>query len=787
VLYKYLINNLVYFIKQKLDIINNLLRRLLGLMKAQVKKLLRIIRFTPIIIILILSTLSIIILINEQKKEIEEEKKNIEKQFLLTEKERIKTDLTTVYTYSKLLINSSEDELRKDLKSKINNVYKIMANIYIKNKDKKSKAEIIAQIKEAVDTIRYNDGDGYFSIHTLEGINILQPVNRSYEGTNIFNRKDSKGAYPIQKAIKIAKTKGEGFFNWYFLKPSGGESKEFEKLGIVKLFEPYGLIITTGIYRGDFENTLKNKILNYISQIKYINNGYVFIIGFNGDIVYHPSKKAKNANIFNEKRFAHMSNMYKNLILKEGTDIDDYFLITPKVLEGIATKETKITYSKRIDDLDWVIGTNFKLSDPNSIIEKMKIKEEKKYENYKKEILFYGLILTIVLIIISFFVSKLLEKEFLKYKNRIEEEKDKLLLSQRVAKVGDWQYNLNTNKSYFSQEVKKMFGIKEVKDNIFIDYLRTVLHKDDLNRVMKAFKNTIETGEDYHQIYRIYRPNNEIRWISSKATLDKDKKWIKGVSQDITELKELEIDKIKKDELVYQQSKMAAMGEMLGNIAHQWRQPLSTISTASTGTKLQKEMNCLSDEQLDSALVTINNSAQYLSQTIDDFRGFFNPSNNKIKEFDILDTFIRTLKLISAQFNAKDIEIIKVIKPQKLSSIENELIQVLINILNNSRDALITKEKGKRLLFINTYTKEKNLYIEILDNAGGIQKDIINRIFEPYFTTKHKSQGTGIGLYMSQDIISNHLNGSLSVSNKNFVYEDVPYISACFTIGIPLA
>ena len=755
-------------------------------MKAQVKRLLRIIRFTPIFIILILSTLSIIILINEQKKEIEEEKKNIEKQFLLTEKERIKSDITTVYTYSKLLINSAEDELRKDLKSKINNVYKIMSNIYIKNKDKKSKDEIIEQIKDAVDTIRYNDGDGYFAIHTLEGMNILQPVNRSYEGTNIFYRKDSKGSYPIQKAIKIAKTKGEGFFNWYFLKPSGGELKEFEKFGIVKKFEPYGLIITTGIYREDFENNLKNKMLNYISQIKYTNNGYVFIIAFNGDVIYHPSKKAKNANIFNEKRFAHMSSMYKDLILKKGTDLEDFFLINPKVVEGIDTRETKITYSKRIDDWKWVIATNFKLSDANNIIKEMKIKEEKKYEYYKKEILFYGMILTVVLIIISFFVSKLLEKEFLKYKNKIEEEKDKLLLSQRVAKVGDWQYDLNTNKSYFSEEVKKMFGIREVKDNIFVDYLRKVLHKEDLDRVMNAFKNTIETGEDYYQIYRIYRPNNDIRWISSKATLDKDKKWIKGVSQDITELKVLELDKIKKDELVYQQSKMAAMGEMLGNIAHQWRQPLSTISTASTGTKLQKEMNCLSDEQLYSSLTTINNSAQYLSQTIDDFRGFFNPNNNKIKEFDITDTFTRTLKLISAQFNAKNIEIIEDIKSQKLSSIENELIQVLINILNNSRDALITKEKGKRLLFINTYVKEKNLHIEILDNAGGIQKDIIDRIFEPYFTTKHKSQGTGIGLYMSQDIISNHLNGSLSVSNENFVYEDVNYIGARFTIEISL-
>ena len=329
-----------------------------------------------------------------------------------------------------------------------------------------------------------------------------------------------------------------------------------------------------------------------------------------------------------------------------------------------------------------------------------------------------------------------------------------------------------------------MFGIEKVEDKIFINYLRKVLHKDDLDRVMGAFKDTLETEKDYNQIYRIYRPNNEIRWISSKATINKKKGYVKGVSQDITELKKLEFDKIQKDEILYQQSKMAAMGEMIGNIAHQWRQPLSIISAASSGAKLEKEMNVLTDEQLDKSLTTINDSVQYLSQIIEDFRGFFNPNNNKKNEFDISDALAKTLKLVSAQFTAKNIEIIQDIKSHRLLSIENEITQVLINILNNARDILITKEKQRRLIFINTYKKDKILYIEILDNAGGIKKDIINRVFEPYFTTKHQSQGTGIGLYMSQDIVKNHLNGKLIVSNEEYQYEGIDYTGAKFTIEI---
>ncbi|MGB1226361.1 MAG: transporter substrate-binding domain-containing protein [Poseidonibacter sp.] len=250
-------------------------------------------------------------------------------------------------------------------------------------------------------------------------------------------------------------------------------------------------------------------------------------------------------------------------------------------------------------------------------------------------------------------------------------------------------------------------------------------------------------------------------------------------AMDITEMKA-------KEEILFQQSKMAAMGEMLGNIAHQWRQPLSTISTAATGCKVQKEMDCLSEEQLKSALTAINDSAQYLSQTIDDFRGFFNPKNNKFDETNISKIFQKTLKLVDAQFIAKEIKIIQNIEEYGLFTIENEMVQVLINILNNSKDALLTKKNQQRLIFINTYKKEHTYYIEILDNAGGVPEDIINRIFEPYFTTKHQSTGTGIGLYMSEEIIKNHLNGILSVENETFVFDKIKYTGAKFSIKIDI-
>ena len=158
-------------------------------------------------------------------------------------------------------------------------------------------------------------------------------------------------------------------------------------------------------------------------------------------------------------------------------------------------------------------------------------------------------------------------------------------------------------------------------------------------------------------------------------------------------------------------------------------------------------MNCLSDEDFNYAMNTINNSAQNLSSTIDDFRGFFDPNNDKKKDFLLSNMIDKIFNIIGQQFITQDIEIIKNIENITILSLENELIQVLLNILNNAKDALLKLKDEKRLIFINAYTQDNFVIIEIKDNAEGIKEEIIDRVFEPYFTTKHQSQGTGMGLY----------------------------------------
>ena len=222
-----------------------------------------------------------------------------------------------------------------------------------------------------------------------------------------------------------------------------------------------------------------------------------------------------------------------------------------------------------------------------------------------------------------------------------------------------------------------------------------------------------------------------------------------------------------KDELCIQQSKMAAMGEMIGNIAHQWRQPLSVISTGATGLKLQKECNMLTDEHLIKTCDSINDNAQYLSQTIDTFRNFIRETK-EYKEVIVQESLEEVIKLLEASLQNNHINLKKDIEetqPIKINMIAGELSQVLINIINNAKDVLIDRNIEDALIDISLKTNDNKVVISIEDNAGGIPVDILPKIFDPYFTTKHQSIGTGLGLYMSYKIITENLNGNLYAQN----------------------
>ena len=274
--------------------------------------------------------------------------------------------------------------------------------------------------------------------------------------------------------------------------------------------------------------------------------------------------------------------------------------------------------------------------------------------------------------------------------------------------------------------------------------------------------------------------------ISTTGVMLNGEMYLYAASRDITERKTAQEQLRQKDMLLYQQAKMASMGEMIGNIAHQWRQPLSIISTYVTGMSVKIEYGMKIDEKdVLSSLDKVNDTVQFLSKTIDDFQDYLKPQQHN-EEFNIKDVVLRNLEMFGKAFSNNDIEIILDMQDVMIHNNQNELLQVVINILNNAKDALKEFKESNRKIFVSTYLEDNKAIISIKDNAGGIPEEVLPKIFDAYFTTKHKSQGTGLGLYMSYQIITNRFHGVIEASNEEYEYEGEKFKGANFKIIIPL-
>ncbi|RXK14438.1 histidine kinase [Halarcobacter mediterraneus] len=627
--------------------------------------ILNIIKYGPIVFIISLSLIIFVSLYFNYKNTFLEEKKSIEKQYIEKNKLNIKEKIEATYRYIKNEQKTTEKKLQENLKEKVYEAYNIAMNIYKENKHL-DKIRVQKMITDALRTIRFNNGRGYFFIYSFDYECIMLPLAPQLEGTNFYNFKEGKGLYLTRNIIKSLENKNESFLKWWYFKPSDMKT-QYKKLGFNKKFEPYNWYIGTGEYIDDFKNDIKKQVLDHLLNHEYTKKGYIFIFDYDKNYLLHKDASLinKNAKDYNDRT---SYKIVENLISKARKEDSTYINYIQNKRPKTNKPAKKTSYIKNIPNWQWVMGMGFYEEDVNKIIERQRKILENRFENDVLRLFIFSSIFTIILLMISVRISKFLENRFDKYQEQIRKN------------------------------------------------LEEITHQQNI---------------------------------------------------------------------LAQQSKMAAIGTMIGNIAHQWRQPLSLISTAATGIKLKKEIGELDDKELFENLDYINDSTQYLSKTIDDFRNFFT-SNKSKKEFSIKEAFENTFNLINVQFKNYDIKIIKDIGKTEIYGIQTELVQVLINILNNSRDELLKEKIEDKLIFIKTYEENNFLFIEIKDNAKGISKEVLEHVFEPYFTTKHQSQGTGIGLYMSQEIIVKHMRGQIEMMNISYTYEKKQYLGAQTIIKLPL-
>ncbi|WP_421715999.1 ABC transporter substrate-binding protein [Arcobacter arenosus] len=398
-------------------------------------------------------------------------------------------------------------------------------------------------------------------------------------------------------------------------------------------------------------------------------------------------------------------------------------------------------------------------------------------DNFKY--LFEILGIFLIIIIIAYFRNRQLKK----YNNILSKTQKKLETSLESFEIlldsvneGVFVFDENGKCLQSNKIAAELFGF-ENKDQVIGQHIKDFVSPKSYDLVAKNIKTD---QEDAYEIIVQKKDGEEFHVLAKgkDAILDSKRVRISSVI-DLTELKQ-------KDKLLSQQSKMAAMGEMIENIAHQWRQPLSLVSSIATGIIVKKELGVTDFDDEKKDLEKINNTAQHLSQTIEDFRNFFKTDKEK-KEFSVLKSIEKNLMLIEGILKSNNIQMIFEQKDDcKIKSYENEFTQALLNIFYNSKDALKDKTQEEKLIFVNVKSDKENIIVTVLDNGGGIKNSIVEKIFDPYFTTKHQAQGTGIGLYMTHQIIEKHMGGKIIVENEKFEYNNTKYKGAKFSIYLPL-
>ncbi|MFA6137460.1 MAG: PAS domain-containing protein [Sulfurimonas sp.] len=360
------------------------------------------------------------------------------------------------------------------------------------------------------------------------------------------------------------------------------------------------------------------------------------------------------------------------------------------------------------------------------------------------------------------------------------------LFDKGTAVLIKWNNDEEWGVPYVSESVERLLGYKSSDFvNRIVDYI-DLIHKDDLQRVCDEVDVAVQQGRDYfeHEPYRIYTKKGATKWVQDSTAAVKNEEGeithFLGTIVDITAIKE-------KDKQLLQQYKLAQMGEMISMIAHQWRQPLNTISITASNLNLNIMLNNYDlshkeeakkfKEYLCENLNNVEAYTQILSKTIDDFRNFYKSDKNSML-LRINEPVEKALSIIQVSLINNGVKIRQVYRStKKVNLFDSEIMHVILNILKNAEDNFKDKKIKNPIIDILSYDTLYGVVLEISDNGGGIPKSIINRIFEPYFSSKDNKVGTGLGLYMSKIIVEEHHGGTLNVSNNKE--------GACFSIELP--
>ena len=444
------------------------------------------------------------------------------------------------------------------------------------------------------------------------------------------------------------------------------------------------------------------------------------------------------------------------------------------------------------DELITFILLNNPVTNKNIGFLSITTKDDYIIQKNKNMFIIISLLFVIMIIVLIIFYKGLKSKQDIKNDLKLKTHKNKVLkdlskkLKDNLQIYSDHIIYSKTDLDGNIIEVSDAFcKISQFSKEELIGKKHNIIKSKNMDsKIYEQLWETITSNETFKGEIQNISKNGNIYWISTIIYPEYDSSGQKvgyiSIGHNITNTKKVQFQ----HKILMQTEKLASMGEMITNISHQWRQPLSVISTSATGILMQNDMGIINSEFLTKACNNINNNAQMLSKTIDDFRNYSSTEEEILKNklSEIINKFENLIQYTIESDNI-------IYKNNIESNIEiecsaNSMIQALINLFNNTKDAFDDNNIENKIFIISAIKIENKVEITIQDSAGGIPDDIINKVFEPYFTTKHQAQGTGLGLHMCYNLIVDNMKGNIEVSNKEFEFENQTYKGACFKITI---
>jgi signal transduction histidine kinase len=544
--------------------------------------------------------------------------------------------------------------------------------------------------------------------------------------------------------------------------------------------------ISASISVGLFSMTIKarapiidneNNFLGVIEVIGHFNSIANNLKENNIDSIIITDKKYKEtlkfpySEIFIDDYYVANTNANKDLInYIKANKIEKYLEINNFIIENNYLISKYELYDERNEKLGYIL--NFiKLDDIDFQVVK----------SFKIQIIMISVI-TLIILFFTFLIY--LYTSYLKQLKIQENKKQSILDSQQnIIVITDGTRLIDANQRLydFFTDTKNLESFREKYKCIcttFIDMESEIYIVEKLYNG-KNWAEYILLNQDKNFRAAIKNMKNEISHFSIKCSKIKEEDFIIVTFTDITqEILHIEATK-EKDRIVFQQSKIAAIADTLKNIAHQWRQPLSVISTIASGMKIQKELNILKDEDFRESCDNIIDNTNKLSNTIENFTNFFNKEDNVVR-FSLVETIENIKKFMDSIFEKNDIKcFLTYDNDMILHCNRNDFSQAILNILDNSMYALINNQSPENRIIIIDLNSN---ILQIKDSGNGIDENILSKIFEPYFTTKHEAFGVGLGLYIVNELFVKHMNYKIDIQNVTFTFENKTYTGTNFII-----